>query len=152
MAAERPAAPVTDPAALHDTLAIRDLIYRYARGVDRRDVDLVRSCFTADCGYEGALASGRIADMLAALPAAMARYRSTLHFMGEPAVAIDEDRAHATTPTVAYHVFREPDAGVRTVAVRYDDALLRTPGGWRIASRRVTRLWEDAFATRATAG
>jgi 3-phenylpropionate/cinnamic acid dioxygenase small subunit len=135
---------VTDAAGLLDALAIRDLIHSYARGVDRRDLDLVRSCFTSDCSYEGALATGRIADMLAALPAAMARYRSTLHFMGEPAITVDGDRARATTNTVAYHVFPHPAAGMRTVAVRYEDDLRRTPGGWRIASRRVVRLWEAA--------
>jgi hypothetical protein len=152
MAAERPAPPVTDARALQDALAIRDLIYRYARGVDRRDVDLVRSCFTADCGYEGALATGKIAAMLAALPAAMARYRSTLHFMGEPTIAIDGDRAQATTSTVAYHVPPEGTTGLRIVAVRYEDRLERTSGGWRIATRRVQRLWEDASRTPPTAG
>lgn len=135
---------MTDAAGLLDALAIRDLIYSYARGVDRRDLDLVRSCFTADCGYEGALATGRIADMLAALPVAMARYRSTLHFMGEPAISVDGDRAQATTSTVAYHVLPDPAAGIRTVAVRYEDELGRTPDGWRIASRRVFRMWGAA--------
>ena len=49
-------------------LAVRDLVYRYARGVDRRDLSLVDSCFAPGARYEGALASGTIADMLAALP------------------------------------------------------------------------------------
>ena len=137
---------------LLDTLAVRDLVYGYARGVDRRDLELVRSCFTDDCAYEGSLASGRIADMLAALPAAMGRYRSTLHFMGEPTITIDGNRAQAVTPTVAYHVLREPAGALRIVAVRYEDALRRTPGGWRIASRRVVRLWEDDASSSLTAG
>ena len=122
-------------------LAVRDLLYRYARGVDRRDLALVRSCFAPDARYEGALASGTIADMLAALPAAMARYTTTLHFMSEPAVAIDGTAAHSETPTVAFHVLRDSGT-LRTVAVRYLDRLQLGPAGWSIVARRVQRCWE----------
>jgi hypothetical protein len=122
---------------LADTLAIRDLLYRYARGVDRRDLTLVRSCFAPGCRYDGALAQGTIADMLAALPAAMDRYTATMHFMGEPAVTLDGDRAHSTTPTLASHVLRDPAGALRLVAVRYDDLLARTDQEWRIVARRV---------------
>ncbi|MCE2463994.1 MAG: nuclear transport factor 2 family protein, partial [Dehalococcoidia bacterium] len=33
---------------LADRAAIRDVMILYARGLDRRDFDLVRSCFTDD--------------------------------------------------------------------------------------------------------
>ena len=118
-------------------LAIRDLLYGYARGVDRRDLDLVRSCFAPDARYEGTLASGTVSDMLAALPAAMDRYVATLHFMSEPMVTIDGDEARSETAAVAYHVLRDPPGGLRAVAVRYDDVLQRDPSGWRIVARHV---------------
>ena len=123
-------------------LAIRDLLLRYARGVDRRDLDLVRSCFAPDARYAGVLAAGTVADMLAALPAAMARYAATMHFMGEPEVTLDGDAAHTLTPTVAYHVLRDAPGRLRTVAVRYDDRLERRPEGWHIVARHVHRDWE----------
>jgi hypothetical protein len=122
-----------------DWLAIRDLVYRYARGVDRRDLPLVASCFAPEARYDGTLAHGTAADMLAALPAAMTRYTSTLHFMGEPAIRIDGDTAHSETPTLAYHVLRDPPGTLRTVAVRYHDDLVRLAGTWRIVARRVER-------------
>ena len=122
-------------------LAVRDLLYRYARGVDRRDPALVRACFAPDARYEGALASGTIADMLSALPAAMARYTTTLHFMSEPAVTLHGHAAHSETPTVAFHVLRDT-AALRTVAVRYLDRLEMGPAGWWIVARRVQRCWE----------
>jgi hypothetical protein len=130
---------VTRHGTLADTLAIRDLLYRYARGVDRRDLDLVRACFAPDCRYEGTLARGTIADMLAALPAAMARYERTLHFMGEPRVTLDGDAARSETPTLAYHMLREPAGTIRLVCVRYRDELGRLDGGWRITVRTVRR-------------
>jgi 3-phenylpropionate/cinnamic acid dioxygenase small subunit len=123
-------------------LAIRDLLYRYARGVDRRDPDLVHSCFAPDARYEGMLARGTIGDMLAALPAAMDRYVATMHFMSEPAVTVDGTTAWSETPTVAYHVLRHPSGRLRTTAVRYDDVLERARAGWRIVARRVHRCWD----------
>jgi 3-phenylpropionate/cinnamic acid dioxygenase small subunit len=146
MAAARAAADLSDAAQALDRLAIRDLIYAYARGVDRRDLDAVRACFTPDCRYEGTLASGTIADMLRALPAAMARYERTMHFMGEPSVTVDGDQAWSETPTVAYHVLRDAPHGLRTVHVVYADVLARTAVGWRIVERRVRAL---ADRTRA---
>ena len=136
MAAERATRLTTT--SLLDRLEIRDLLYRYARGVDRRDVDMVGACFTPDCRYDGALASGTVADMLAALPAAMARYERTMHFMGEPAVDLDGDTAHSETPTVAYHLVPE-GGGMRVVHVVYRDSLRRTHAGWRIVERNVRR-------------
>ncbi|HWP66842.1 MAG TPA: nuclear transport factor 2 family protein [Candidatus Limnocylindria bacterium] len=133
---------MTSARDLAAALAVCDLLYRYARGVDRRDLDLVRSCFAPGARYDGALASGTVADMLAALPAAMARYAATLHFMGEPAVTIDGDAATSETPTVAYHVLRDGGT-LRTVAVRYVDRLEHGPDGWRITARRVLRCWES---------
>jgi 3-phenylpropionate/cinnamic acid dioxygenase small subunit len=143
MAAERAAARVSGLARLSDGLAIRDLLYRYARGIDRRDLALVRSCFAADARYEGALAAGTIADMLAALPDAMSRYVATMHFMGEPVVVIDGGRARSETRTLAYHVLHDPPRRLRTVGVRYDDLLERRDDGWRIVARRVHRCWEE---------
>lgn len=127
--------------ALAATLAVRDLVYRYARGVDRRDLGLVASCFAPGAMYEGALARGTIDEMLAALPAAMARYVTTLHFMSEPAVTLDGAVARAETPTVAYHVL--PDGrGLRTAGVCYLDRFAVGPSGWWIVARRVERRWE----------
>ena len=35
-------------ARLADRLEIRDVVYRYCRGIDRREYDLVRSCYHHD--------------------------------------------------------------------------------------------------------
>ena len=75
-------------AALADRAAIQDLELTYARGVDRRDLALVASCFAPDCAYEGALGRGTIGDALKTLEAAMARYASTLHHVGNVLVTL----------------------------------------------------------------
>ncbi|HEV7732548.1 MAG TPA: nuclear transport factor 2 family protein [Candidatus Binatia bacterium] len=130
--------PVT-PTALHDRDAVRDVLLSYARGVDSRDLARVAACFTPDAAYDGALGRGTIDDALLTLRDAMARYSATVHRMGNQVVAVDGDRARSETDCLAEHVLADGTHVV--VAVRYRDALVRRPDGWRIASRTVTTLW-----------
>jgi ketosteroid isomerase-like protein len=130
---------VTTVRRLADAIAVRDVVLGYARAVDRKDLDAVGRCFTPDCAYEGALASGTIADALATLRGAFERYARTMHFMGTQDVTVDGDAAQAVTYCVAYHV--RTNGRHATVAVRYLDTLARTPDGWRIARRVVRTDW-----------
>ncbi len=129
--------------ALIDRAAIHDVLLRYARGVDRRDFDLVASCFMRDAAYEGALAHGRIEDALAALPARMARYASTMHFMGNQLIELAGDTATSETYTVAYHRLRAGNGQAdRTLGLRYLDDFIRDGAQWRICKRVVKVDWE----------
>ena len=127
---------------LADAIAVRDVVLGYARAVDRQDLDAVARCFTADCAYEGSLASGTITDALATLRTALPRYTRTMHFMGTQDVTLDRDTAQAITYCVAFHV--RTDGRHVTVAVRYLDTLARTPAGWRIGRRVVRTDWVRA--------
>lgn len=132
-----------DDAALRrllDRAAIQDVLLRYARGVDRRDIDLVASCFTPDAAYDGALARGTIADALAALRVAVTRYTSTLHVLANQLIEIDGDTARSETYALAHHCL--PDGALRIVALRYLDELVRHDDGWRICRRTAQREWE----------
>ena len=126
--------------ALVDRAAIHDVLLRYARGVDRKDLSLVASCFTPDAAYEGSLARGDIGHALEALGTAMARYQTTMHLMGNQRIDLDGDRARCETAAVAFHR-QGADGGLRdlTVGVRYVDDLVRRDGAWRIC-RRVARV------------
>jgi ketosteroid isomerase-like protein len=121
-----------------DREAIRELLLRYARGVDARDLALVRSCFVPGAAYRGALASGTIADALDALPAAMSRYTATRHAITAQSLDIEGDTARSSADCTAQHWL--PDGSCRTVSVRYDDELVRGPAGWRISRRHVEQL------------
>ncbi len=122
-----------------DRVSIRELLLRYARGVDARDLGAVASCFTHDAAYRGTLATGTIADALAALPAAMRRYTATRHAITAHSVEIDGETARSTADCTAQHWL--PGGGCHTVGVRYRDDLVRDAGGWRIARRDVEHLW-----------
>jgi ketosteroid isomerase-like protein len=124
---------------IDDRVAIREVLLRYARGVDARDLALVASCFTPDAAYHGALASGTIADALASLPDRMRRYTGTRHAITGQSIEVDGDSARSSADCTAQHWL--PGGGCRTVGVRYRDELVRGPDGWRIVRREVDTLW-----------
>ena len=117
----------------------------YARGVDRRDWDLVRSCFTPDCFIEGSRASASLDEYLTQLRPGVERFPTTMHFMGNQLVTVDGDRGHVETYAVAFHWAGDPagadDAANLVVGVRYQDSVVRTDDGWRIARRHVDPDW-----------
>ncbi|GIW40972.1 MAG: hypothetical protein KatS3mg076_1549 [Candidatus Binatia bacterium] len=129
--------------ALADRAAIQDLLQRYAHGVDRRDIDLVASCFAPDATYKGALGEGPIGAALEALRERMMRYESTMHFIGNQLVDIQGDRARSETYAIAYHqLVEEGSYRQMVVGVRYIDRLERREGRWLICDRVVVLEWQ----------
>jgi ketosteroid isomerase-like protein len=124
---------------IDDRTSIRELLLRYACGVDARDLPAVASCFAPDARYHGALASGTIVDALAALPGAMQRYTATRHAITGHSLEIAGDTATSIADCTAQHWL--PTGGCRTVGVRYHDELVRGADGWRITRRDVEQLW-----------
>jgi hypothetical protein len=71
-----------------------------------------------------------------------ANYGATQHFMGNHEVTVDGDRAEGWTYCLAMHELLpgHPDGDSKPAsALRYLDRYVRTPEGWRIEHRRVTR-------------
>jgi 3-phenylpropionate/cinnamic acid dioxygenase small subunit len=133
---------MTTAQALLDRLHVHDVVLRYARAVDDRDLPGVAACFLPDAAYEGSLARGTVETALRSLGDAMARYDATMHLMGAWTVTVDGDRAESRTHCVAYHVLKPASAGRHTtVGVTYRDTMVRDAAGWRIAARRVDARW-----------
>ena len=124
---------------LLDRAAIHDLLMRYARGVDRRDLALVAACFTPDAAYEGALGHGTVQDALARLAERLVVWETTMHVMANQLIELAGDRAHSETYAIAYHRGR---TGELVVGVRYLDDLVRRDGGWLICRRLVALDWQ----------
>ena len=128
----RPASDDPDVRSLLDRAEIEDVIATLAIALDRRDWELVRSCFAPDAG---AHAEGLIASLREELEP----WRRSTHLLGNQRVAIDGDRASAET----YALVNYQRAGERAAthwsegARRYLDDLVRSEGRWRIARRRV---------------
>ncbi|MEM8745553.1 MAG: nuclear transport factor 2 family protein [Actinomycetota bacterium] len=126
---------------LLDRQAIGDVLVRYARGIDRLDMELVRSCYHSDARDSHGSFSGTVDEFIAWVePALIERFESTMHFLGNTVIDLDGDRAHVETYCVAMHRLREQPTDW-LAGVRYVDVFERRAGEWRIADRTVVFDW-----------
>lgn len=135
-----------DPLAAADVDAVVQLKYRYVRGVDTKDWDLLAGTLTADAvaRYGGGVhvVEGRAA-ILDFLRERLAPDRvHTTHRVGHPELAADgPDRA--TGRWALDDVVLDDEHRFQLVgAAWYDDVYVRTPDGWRIAETGYTRTYE----------
>ncbi|MGV0793506.1 nuclear transport factor 2 family protein [Mycolicibacterium sp. XJ1819] len=129
---------------LLDREEIRDVIYRYARGIDRRDFELVRQCYHPDGIDRHPGFTGARDDYIEWLRNILPRYAFTVHFVGNVLVETDGDEAAAESYTVAYHASAEDVDNAREnfiAGIRYADRFTRNGRGWRIAERTVITDW-----------
>jgi hypothetical protein len=139
---------------LLDVEAIRDVVRRYCRGIDRVDLDLVRDCYHPDATDTHGSFSGTVDEFLVWVERLLGRYDATFHLIGNHLVEL-VDTADGAPPTiarseaygVAHHRSEDPDPKRNlTVGFRFLDRFERRDGGWRIARRVATTEWVTALA------
>ena len=136
-----------DPAKIQrliDSQEIRDVIYRYCRGIDRRDEDLVRSCYHPDAIDDHGDYRGDVDGFLAYVAKGMTAFDRTMHFIGNLIVEVDGDVARAESYLVAYHHLLQSSSKPErdyVVGLRYVDDFERRNGEWRIATRICVFEW-----------
>ena len=122
---------------------IAEVLVRYATGIDRRDWELFRTCFTDDvlAEYDG-IATWEGADAITdSMETSHAGMGHTMHQLANLAIEVDADGETATARSYVDAVLM--DAEGRTgfnPRGYYDDRLVRTPDGWRIAHRHFTMV------------
>jgi hypothetical protein len=131
-----------------DTLLARqeiaDVLHRYARGIDRMDFDLVRSCYHPDAYDDHGTMAGTVDEFVASAEAFLPRFAATMHFLGNMHIEVDGDVARAETYAVAYHRVDPTEAGPGKDdiwGIRYVDRFERRGGEWRISYRVVAQEW-----------
>ena len=133
----------------HDRSALRDLVHRYAAGVDDRQFDSVSALFTADaelftpqppqtldpvCRHDGREA------IRAAIAAVAAVVRTEHAIVGEVYDAGSRpDLARGRIACVAHHWTQRTDDFTDVVwHLRYDDDYQLSEEGWRFRRRALT--------------
>lgn len=118
---------------------IRDVHLRYCRANDRRDEDLMRSCFHPDAivelhkdlDVEAFIAFGRHI---------LGLYTQTWHNTGNQLVEVEGDAAWAEHYTISSHRMAADQDGPERDWIahgRYVDRMEKRDGTWRIARRKL---------------
>ena len=129
---------------MNDTDAIRHVIYTYCRGIDRRQMDIVRSCYHPDATDHHGDYRGGVDGVIEHFKSELSKWDSTSHFIGNVLIDIDGDFARVESYALAHHRRdTTPERqGIDFVAgVRYVDDFEKRDGSWRIATRVVVVDW-----------
>ena len=132
--------------ALIDKDEIRDVLMRYARGVDRGEADIVASCYHPDAidDHGGIQLTGTEAGpRFTATRKPSTQGQLMQHFMGNISIDVDGDTAYTETYCIAF-LHPERDAAEHTVwrGLRYLDRFEKRNGAWKVAYRVVVDDWD----------
>jgi hypothetical protein len=134
-----------DSGSAEDIIALRNIVVLYCRGVDRRDISLLRTLFhsdaTMDYGVEHYL--GDIEPWYAAVGPALAGFDITQHHITNSYFEVNGDRAEGESYLMSYHVVRDQPNKVYMAGARYLDKFERRNGVWKIIKRTALRDWEN---------
>ncbi|OZI43233.1 nuclear transport factor 2 family protein [Bordetella genomosp. 4] len=126
----------------HDIHAIEQNLYRYGRGVDRRDWELVRSAYHPDAYDNHGSYKGDIDGFIASLKKRHAAIERSIHLISNVMVDfIDDDSALVESYFTAHQRIAAGVAGDMALdnqsIGRYLDHVTRRDGLWRIQRRDV---------------
>lgn len=132
-------------AALLDKQEIEEVVLRYCRGIDRRDFELVRGCYHDDARDRHGSFEGGVDEYVAWVDRLTARYRWSMHFVGnvlvEPSTK-NADLAACETYGVSLHRSDDPRPFMNlATGFRYLDRFERRSGVWKIAERTAIGEW-----------
>lgn len=125
---------------------IREVMMRYARGVNRLDGKLVASCFHPDAIEHHGPFHGEAREFGAGLEENLRNgFQFTFHLLGNSLIEIEGDRAAHETYFIGYHRLH-PDGDGAEKDVLFGGRYLavnesRNGGPWLIAERIVVHDW-----------
>ena len=133
-----------------DVVELNQLAYRYARAVDRCDMELFKTVFTPDArlraynpdqdepfndisGHDALVKINEIMNTM---------FDKTMHMMVNHMVEVDGDSATGEVMCTARH---SPKGGgdVLTIHIRYIDDYVRQGGEWKICDRHIRFQWAE---------
>jgi hypothetical protein len=131
-----------DAQLVSDRIEIDDLLTLYAHAIDTRAWDLLDRVFTQDATVDYSTVggtSGGYPEVKAWLEQMLASFEGYQHFITNRAVTVDGD-----TATARSYLLNPTSIGggaLMFVGGFYNDRLVRTPDGWRIAHRELESSW-----------
>ncbi len=124
------------PQQLSDLQCIRDCTHRYCRGVDRLDVDLMKSAYWPEAKDDHGVFVGNAMEFCEMCMVAHLKWRSTSHNILNHAIELDSDGIHARGEIYNVTYLFQKDADVLdTWHGRYLDEYEKRGEEWRIVDR-----------------
>ncbi len=122
---------------------IRAVLARYARGVDRADASLLKSCYHADAIEEhGGNYSGNAHESVDGAVPRIRQMGSMQHLLGSTHIDFDGDVAYVETYVWTFARFADGTRSLDTfTGGRLVDRFERRGGEWLIAHRRTVFDW-----------
>ena len=130
--------------AFADKQECAELVAKLARGIDRCDADLVRSCFHPDATDDHGLFKGTAADFVDWVMPLLETMERTQHVIGQSLIELAGDKAAGESYFIAHHTINTPDGAVLMIAAgRYLDTFERRGGAWKISHRHAVYDWNS---------
>jgi hypothetical protein len=124
--------------------AIRDVIMRYSRAIDRVDGDLLRTVYWPDGWDSHSIFDGPIDEFVPWVTDTLNGMIATQHLVGNISIDLDGDHAYTEVYFMAHHKVAGEDGAERDAiaAGRYLDHFERRQDEWRIKHRRAIFDWD----------
>ncbi len=120
-----------------------DVAINYTWALDTKQLDLLREVFTPDAtGMLRGVECIGVDAIIERIGGSILRLDATQHLVGNHQVRIDGDSATHRCHLQSQHVKHGTPGGDNLIVGGfYDDRLVRTPDGWRIAHRTMQQTW-----------
>jgi SnoaL-like domain len=131
-----------------DRESIRDCLYRYCRGIDRLDAELILSAYWPDATDEhGNFLANSAQEFVDHAVPILEAMELTTHCLGNILIDIAGDTAFVESYIQAFHRMRRADGTSydNMSSSRFIDRMVRRGEEWRIARRVVVRDWFREF-------
>jgi hypothetical protein len=132
-----------------DREVIRDCLFRYSRGIDRCDMDLLRSAYWPGAIDRHTGFTGTIEEFAAWAEPRLRAMPHGIHMLGNILIRLDGAEAKVESYFWSVNVMAAGDVREVIACGRYLDRFERRNDEWRIAERLVVHDW---FQENATTG
>ena len=134
---------------LNDRIEIEELLARYSRALDHRQWADLEAIFTPDGEFDaGGLGHPHgPAAIRAMIEGTIGGLDATQHLVGKSIIefSADGDSAEVRTYLISQHIRESAPGPIKHYFLggEYADRVVRTSDGWRIAYRRLDRMWKQ---------
>lgn len=135
---------------LHDRQSIENTLVTYCRGIDRCDIDLLKSVYWPEATDDHGSFNGNAHEFCDYVIPALKEMHQTMHLISNIHIELDGSRAKAETYCVAYHHLDDENGRAdMIVGGRYLDLFEKRFFKWKILKRVYVMDWNQNMPATA---